>query len=194
MDSLRIAEYSLWLLIKAAALSAAVPAALVLRCGPGGGNPARRGGQAAADHQADQMGSLGAPCRSRLLLPHRFRCSDAARLALRVGSPPDNGHRSAVIEGRLRGCVSAGQSPGSRASSVPLTSVIRRYSRSPGEPQNRSSDRIYWVNGQIPKLTVRVRFPSTAPKDEGPGQGWFPALGLRAFGGRWRVTGPLAGH
>jgi hypothetical protein len=59
--------------------------------------------------------------------------------------------------------VRAGQRPPNRAISVPLTPVIRGYSRSLADPLRRRSGRISARTGQIPKLTVRVRFPSPAP-------------------------------
>ena len=52
---------------------------------------------------------------------------------------------------------------GRRAISGPLTSVTKGLSRSPADSLPRRSARIAVQTAQIPKLTVRVRFPSPAP-------------------------------
>ena len=51
---------------------------------------------------------------------------------------------------------------GRRAISVPLTPVIQRYSRSLTDPRNPRSARMQARTPQLPKLIVRVRFPSPA--------------------------------
>ncbi len=78
----------------------------------------------------------------------------------------------------------AGDARRRRAISVPLTPVTRGLSRSladtPHRRSGRSTDRI----AQIPKLIVRVRFPSPAP-DRRPRSGWQSRAWASAVQGRY---------
>ena len=95
------------------------------------------------------------------VLPRRLRSSDAgARPAVWVGLLSDYLWCSPLWCWMTVRCRSA---LASRAISVPLTPVIKGASRSLADVLRRWSGHVRRRTGQIPKLTVRVRFPSSAP-------------------------------
>jgi hypothetical protein len=69
------------------------------------------------------------------------------------------------------GLLTPRRSPLERAISVHLAKGNKGHEGSLAASRNRSSAALAAGLHLIPKLVVRVRFPSPAPHDKGPGQG-----------------------
>jgi hypothetical protein len=92
--------------------------------------------------------------------------------------------------------VGGGSAPAGRAISVPLTPVIKGVSRSLAVGSRRRSGCVSAQTVQIPKLTVRVRFPSSAPSvHHEEGRQFVRQRQQAPSGERWiATTSPSAGY